>query len=148
MKKQSSFLEKYSSIGLYLVIGLFLLLVLFVIYGYTGYTVYGPEQGYKDISAMQARNLIYYFPELIVIDVSPLYWQGHIPRAISAPLEDGTLDRIIPNLDSEGIYLVYCHFESASRTAAQKLTDAGFERVYRLEGEFDSWINEGYPIEL
>jgi rhodanese-related sulfurtransferase len=29
----------------------------------------------------------------------------------------------------------------------RKLVDAGFIKVYRLEGEFGAWVDAGYPIE-
>jgi rhodanese-related sulfurtransferase len=56
------------------------------------------------------------------------------------------LDRAIPNLNKSKPYLVYCHFESASRAGAQKLVNANFEHVYRLEGEYDAWVQAGYPV--
>ena len=60
---------------------------------------------------------------------------------------DGTLDEAIPMLDMTKTYLVYCHMESASRMGAQKLVDAGFQKVYRLEGEYSAWTDAMYPIE-
>ena len=57
-----------------------------------------------------------------------------------------SLDAAIPTLDKSARYLVYCHFESASRAGAQKLVDAGFENVYRLEGDFPAWEAAGYPV--
>ncbi len=86
-------------------------------------------------------------PDLIVIDVSPAYADGHLPGALSYYLGDGSLDAAIPMLDKDAEYLVYCHIESASRQGAQKLVDAGFMNVYRLEGEFGAWVDAGYPVE-
>ena len=43
-------------------------------------------------------------------------------------------------------YLVYCHVDSASISGAQKLVDAGFDPVYRLEGNYQAWLDEGYPV--
>jgi rhodanese-related sulfurtransferase len=60
---------------------------------------------------------------------------------------DGTLDETIPTLDKDKDYLVYCHFETASRNGAQKLVDAGFMNVYRLIGDYSAWVEAGYPIE-
>jgi len=34
-----------------------------------------------------------------------------------------------------------------SITAAQKLIDAGFKTVYRLEGNYSAWVNAGYEVE-
>jgi rhodanese-related sulfurtransferase len=105
------------------------------------------EYEYTDISAEEAKDLIDNNPDLVVIDVSPNYDEGHIPSAVNYYLGDGSLEDAIPDLDAEEMYLVYCHFESASRQGAQALVDAGFENVYRLEGDYSAWVNAGYPVE-
>lgn len=102
---------------------------------------------YTDVSPVEAKELIDTIPDLIVIDVSPDYAQGHLPGAVNYYLGGGALDAAIPTLDKNGKYLVYCHFESASRAGAQKLIDAGFKNVYRLAGEYDAWVAAGYPVE-
>jgi rhodanese-related sulfurtransferase len=79
---------------------------------------------YTDITPQEAKMLIDENPDLVVIDVSPAYAEGHLPGAVSYPVGDGTLDNAIPMLDKNGKYLVYCHLESASRLGAQKLVDA------------------------
>jgi len=49
------------------------------------------------------------------------------------------------NLEKE--YLVYCHADGPSISAANKLVNAGFTMVYRLEGNYQTWVDAGYPIE-
>ena len=60
---------------------------------------------------------------------------------------DGTLDNAIPMLDRNVPYLVYCHTDAASIAGATKLADAGFWPVFRLAGNYDAWVNAGFPIE-
>lgn len=105
------------------------------------------EGSYTDISAAEAKQLIDDNLDVIIIDVSPIYAAGHLPGAVNYYVGDGSLDAAIPTLDENATYLVYCHAESASRQGAQKLVDAGFTNVYRLEGEYDAWVDAGYPIE-
>ena len=105
------------------------------------------EVSYTDISAAEAKQLIDDSADVIIIDVSPIYAAGHLPGAVNYYVGDGSLDAAIPTLDKDATYLVYCHAESASRQGAQKLVDAGFTNVYRLEGEYDAWVDAGYPIE-
>jgi len=113
-----------------------------------GCTPQDQAQGsYTDISPAEAKEMIDENSELIIIDVSPAYEAGHLPGAVNYYLGDGSLDAAIPMLDKNATYLVYCHFESASRQGAQKLVDAGFMNVYRLEGEYEAWVDAGYPIE-
>ena len=105
------------------------------------------EVSYTDISAAEAKQLIDDSADVIIIDVSPIYAAGHLPGAVNYYVGDGSLDAAIPTLDKDATYLVYCHAESASRQGAQKLMDAGFTNVYRLEGEYDAWVDAGYPVE-
>jgi rhodanese-related sulfurtransferase len=103
--------------------------------------------GFVDITPAEAKALIDENPDLIVMDVSPVYAQGHLPGAVNYPIGDGSLDEAIPSLDRSAEYLVYCHSDSASINGAQKLIDAGFETVYRLEGNYAAWVDAGYPVE-
>ncbi len=102
---------------------------------------------YIDISPMEAKEMIDNTPDIIIIDVSPYYAQGHIPGAINYYLGDGSLDEAIPTLDTSKVYLVYCHVDSVAIAGATKLIEAGFQYVYRLEGNYSAWVEAGYPVE-
>ena len=104
------------------------------------------EAIYMDITAIEAKELIDSEPALIIIDVSPHYDDGHIPGALHY-YGDNSLDDAIPSLDKEKEYLVYCHADGPSISAANKLAKAGFTMVYRLEGNYQAWVDAGYPIE-
>ena len=107
-----------------------------------------PTQGsYMDVSPAEAKQLINDNPDIIIIDVSPHYAQGHLPGAVHYYLGDGSLDKAIPTLDKSKTYLVYCHIDSVAIQGAQKLIDAGFQNVYRLQGNYSAWVDAGYPIE-
>ena len=103
--------------------------------------------GYIDVSPAEAKELIDGTPDLIIIDVSPHYEQGHLPGAVNYYLGDGSLDAAIPTLDKDKTYLVYCHVDSVAIAGAQKLVDAGFMKVYRLEGNYSAWVDAGYTVE-
>ena len=105
------------------------------------------SQGYMDISAVAAKQLIDNNSDLVVIDVSPFYEEGHIPGAVWYYYGDGSLDAAIPNLDKNKKYLVYCHFDGPSISGAQSLIDAGFE-VYRLTDHFSGWVDAGFDVEF
>jgi rhodanese-related sulfurtransferase len=130
------------------IVGILLLASVMAVGMAVGCTPQGQAQGsYTDISAAEAKQLIDENPDVIIIDVSPYYESGHLPGAVSYYLGDGSLDAAIPMLDKNATYLVYCHGESPSRQGAQKLVDAGFMNVYRLEGDYQAWVDAGYPIE-
>jgi putative hemolysin/rhodanese-related sulfurtransferase len=103
--------------------------------------------GYTEVTVAQAKELIEKTPGLIIIDVSPVYEDGHIPGAVNYYVGDGSLDAAIPSLDPRATYLVYCHVDSAAILGAQKLVDAGFTNVYRLKGNYMAWVDAGYEIE-
>lgn len=103
---------------------------------------------YVDLTPEQAKALIDTMSDVIVVDVSPEYDNGHLPGAVNYYGGDGTLAATIPTLDPEATYLVYCHAESASRAGAQALVDAGFNSVYRLQGEYGAWVAAGYAVEM
>jgi len=105
------------------------------------------EKGYTDVTAAEAKDLIDNTPDLVIIDVSPHYADGHLPGAVNYYLGDGSLDDAIPSLDKNVPYLVYCHVDSVSISGAQKLVDAGITTVYRLEGNYQAWVDAGYEIE-
>ncbi len=105
------------------------------------------QTSYIDVTAVEARELINTTPELIIIDVSPNYDNGHLPGAVNYYIGDGSLDAAIPTLDKTKPYLVYCHVDSVSISGAQKLIDAGFTTVYRLQGNYQAWVDAGYEIE-
>ena len=107
----------------------------------------GEALSYIDVTAEEAKDLIDTKPDLIIIDVSPNYDNGHMPGAVNYYVGNGSLDNAIPSLDKNKEYLVYCHVDSASISGAQKLIDAGFTKVYRLEGNYQAWLDAGYPIE-
>ena len=85
----------------------------------------------------------------LIIDVVGLdiYSLGHLPGAVNYIWADGTLNSKISELNSSWTYLVYCHTDPPSTASAQALVNAGFDHIYRLEGNFGAWKNEGYPVE-
>lgn len=105
------------------------------------------KNAYVDVSPETAMMIIKNNPGLIIIDVSPNYKAGHLPKAINYYVGDGSLDKAIPNLDKNAKYLVYCHTDEASMLGVQKLVDAGFIDVSRLEGNYAAWVAAGYEIE-
>jgi rhodanese-related sulfurtransferase len=104
------------------------------------------NEGYTDLTVAEAKEKIDSNPDLIIIDVSPYYDDGHIPGAIHY-YGDNSLDDAIPSLDKEKEYLVYCHADGPSISAANKLAKAGFKNVHRLKGNYNAWVNAGFPIE-
>ncbi len=102
---------------------------------------------YMNIDAVGAAELIEMNPQIIIVDVSPAYAQGHIPGAVHYPIGDGSFDAAYSEWNPHEFYLIYCHADSPSIQAAQTLADVGFTEVYRLEGNYQAWVNAGFEIE-
>ena len=75
----------------------------------------------------------------IVLDVRSLneFNTGHIPGAVSLPIDEiaEAVRHMIP--DKEQIVLVYCRSGARSATAAAILADMGYQNVFDLGGILD-----------
>jgi rhodanese-related sulfurtransferase len=104
-----------------------------------------PESGYVEIDALEAQALMESTPNLVIIDVSPVYDQGHLPGAISIPISQ--LQGRLSELDPAQPHLVYCHGDGPAIAGAELLVANGFGSVYRLLGNYAGWVNAGLPVE-
>ena len=104
------------------------------------------SERYQDVTAQEARSLKHASEgKLVVIDLSSNYGEGHLPMAITIPLN--TLPEKILTLDKSRPYLVYCHSDNTSIAGATMLVNAGFSPVYRLKDNYDSWVSAGFPAD-
>ncbi len=86
--------------------------------------------------------------EVTLIDVRPReeYEAGHLPGAISVPLEE--LDEHIEDLPSDQTIAAYCRgpYCVMSAEAVEQLRDRDLEAI-RLEDGVREWQERGYPVE-
>jgi hydroxyacylglutathione hydrolase len=87
--------------------------------------------------------------ELQVVDVRrpTEYSNGHVPRAMNAPLS--SLDRTIDELplQKDKPTAVICAGGYRSSAAASLLQQQGFTNLINVAGGTGAWINAGYPVE-
>lgn len=85
--------------------------------------------------------------QVTVIDVRPLheYKAGHIPAAISIPLDE--LEERMKELPSSGEVVAYCRgpYCLLSIEAVDKLRQKGY-RARRLADGFPEWKADGHPV--
>ena len=108
------------------------------------------EISFIDIAASQVKSKIDAGDFEAIFDVSPHFSEGHLPGATNAnnASAGGTdLSELITSLDKTKVYLVYCHVNSPAMNGAQLMEDAGFQNVYRLEGNYSAWVAAGYDVE-
>jgi len=87
--------------------------------------------------------------ELQIVDVRrpTEYVNGHVPRALNAPL--ATLDKSLGPLplDKDKLTAVICAGGYRSSAAASLLQKQGFSNLLNISGGTGAWINAGYPVE-
>ena len=102
----------------------------------------GKKAEYKKITSDEAKKMIE-TQKVIVVDVRTLeeYTEGHIPNAISVPLEtiENKAEAKLKNKDD--LILVYCRSGRRSREAALKLIEKGYTNVIDFGGIKD-WNGE------
>jgi rhodanese-related sulfurtransferase len=86
---------------------------------------------------------------VVIVDVrTPAEFQkGHVPNAINVPLSE-----IVDNPDvlksSKGKPIVlYCRSGYRAGKAAEALHKDGYQNLRHLEGDMQSWLKAGLPVE-
>ena len=97
---------------------------------------------YKKITSDEAKNIMS-TQKAIVVDVRSLeeYNEGHIPNAISVPLETIENEAETKLKNKDDLILVYCRSGRRSREAALKLIEKGYTNVIDFGGIQD-WNGE------
>ena len=102
----------------------------------------GKKVEYKKITSDEAKKMME-TQKVIVVDVRTLeeYTEGHIPNAISVPLETIENEAEAKLKNKDDLILVYCRSGRRSREAALKLIEKGYTNVIDFGGIKD-WNGE------
>ena len=102
----------------------------------------GKKAEYKKITSDEAKKMME-TQKAIVVDVRTLeeYNEGHIPNAISVPLETIENEAETKLKNKDDLILVYCRSGRRSREAALKLIEKGYTNVIDFGGIKD-WNGE------
>ena len=99
-----------------------------------------------EVDAKKVEDLIQTDRDLVIIDVSGKWADGHIVGALDTPLDK--LQEIINGnftLSASKHFVVYSRDEETSKKAAQMLLTSSFTVINRLVGGYDAWVaNGGY----
>ena len=87
-------------------------------------------------------------PGVVVVDVrTPAeYAAGHIDGAVNLDVESPSFDAQMAKLDKTATYAVYCHSGRRSGIATGKMGDAGFAKVYNLQGGISDLASAGGQV--
>ena len=102
----------------------------------------GKKAEYKKITSDEAKKIME-TEKTIVVDVRTTeeYNEGHIPNAISIPLETIEKEAEAKLKNKDDLILVYCRSGRRSREAALKLIEKGYTNVIDFGGIKD-WNGE------
>ena len=86
--------------------------------------------------------------QLVDVRTSQEYEEEHIVNSQNIDFSSPTFDDDIAKLDKGKPVILYCKGGGRSAKCAKKLTDAGFEKVYDLEGGISKWKHSDKIISI
>lgn len=92
--------------------------------------------------ALRADNV-----QLIDVRTKAEFANGHIKDAKNIVYQGENWDKQVAALDKEKPVYVYCAKGGRSAKCASLLEEAGFTKIFDLDGGVTKWINEGKSIE-
>ena len=86
--------------------------------------------------------------QLVDVRTTEEFEEGHIVNAQNIDFNSPTFDQDIGKLDKTKPVIMYCKGGGRSAKCAKKLLDAGFIKIYDLEGGITQWKFKGFGIEI
>ncbi|WP_459213009.1 rhodanese-like domain-containing protein [Aquimarina rhabdastrellae] len=84
--------------------------------------------------------------QLIDVRTPEEYAQGHIKGAVNINYKDDDFSTLITKVDTSKPVIVYCARGGRSRQSAKLMKNAGFKKIYDLEGGITAWKMEQKEI--
>lgn len=84
--------------------------------------------------------------QLVDVRTPKEFKSGYIDNAQNIDYKSPTFAQDILKLDKEKPVLLYCHTGGRSAKCAEKLEQAGFTKIYDLEGGISRWKHDGLAI--
>ncbi len=79
--------------------------------------------------------------QLVDVRTSEEYDEAHIVNAQNIDFNSPTFEEDITKLDKTKPVILYCKSGGRSAKCAKKLKEAGFKKVYDLEGGISKWLH-------
>ncbi|MBB4078832.1 rhodanese-related sulfurtransferase [Lewinella aquimaris] len=99
-----------------------------------------PATAYSNVSVDEFRQRMGE-EDVVLLDVRTPgeVSQGKIPGAVEMDFRDPDFRQRIESLDKDRTYLVYCAVGGRSSQTCEMMSEAGFARLYNLEGGYTAW---------
>lgn len=85
--------------------------------------------------------------QLIDVRTQEEHEEGYIPESQNIDFNSPTFEEDISKLDKSKPVILYCRTGKRSAECSQKLKEAGFVKIYDLEGGFSKWKHDGLDID-
>ena len=72
--------------------------------------------------------------------------EGHLKGARLIDFQSGNFENEISILEKNATYAVYCRSGNRSGQAVKVMRDAGFTKVFNMNGGVIDWANAGLPL--
>ncbi len=86
--------------------------------------------------------------QLVDVRTPGEYQEGYIENFQNIDFLSPTFDEDIAKLDKNKPVILYCKSGGRSASCAKKMVDAGFVKVYDLEGGISKWQHEGMEVKV
>ncbi len=105
-----------------------------------------------EIALNDVLNLIrnnFFNENFIILDVRTYdeFINGHILNAININYFSENFERKLLKLSRDKLYLIYCKKGSRSRSAAEIMSQNGFQFIFNFSGGIDEWEKEHLPLQ-
>ena len=86
--------------------------------------------------------------QLVDVRTPEEYQEGYIENFQNIDFLSPTFEEDIAKLDKDKPVILYCKSGGRSASCAQKMLDAGFVKIYDLEGGISKWQHEGQEVKV
>ena len=106
------------------------------------------DNAVQNINAIDLNEKLKSGDELQLLDVrTPDEWlEGTIARAILINYHSNDFKEKIKALNKEQPIVVYCATGGRSMKASKIIVEAGYQKVYNLDGGISEWKQKNYPV--
>jgi len=84
--------------------------------------------------------------QLVDVRTPQEHKEAHIPNSQNIDFKSPTFEQDIENLDKNKPVILYCNSGGRSTKCAKKMKEAGFIKIYDLDGGISKWKHEGLDI--
>ena len=103
----------------------------------------------KIVSAEEMQTLIELEDvQLVDVRTPEEYQEGYIAQSQNIDFNSPTFEEDIKELDKTRPVVLYCRSGGRSAKCAKKLIDAGFVKIYDLEGGISKWKHKGLEVKV